>query len=425
MSSENREGTGPPLRIGIVGGSIAGCLMALELLRAGHRVTVFEQSAGAMQGLLGAGLGTPTPMFRTLLQRELVDPGLPHLALDDMAFVGRGPDGARRGHVAFTLPLIFISFHWGDLHRGLLERVPGRDYHAGSAVSRVGSHDDGALIRLDDGTEHVFDIAVAADGYHSPIRRALFPACAPEYRGYVCWRGVLDEREMDASELMGSTFARFGCAGMPGSFLYPVPGADGDTVRGRRLVNWGCYVPIPAAELEDFLVDRDDRRHDGTIPPRQMRPEHERRFKQLARESLPPYYADIVTSSPDTFAQAVFSVNVPDYNVGRVCLTGDAGAVAPPFTGSGIFKAASNAIGLSAALAEHDDVDVALAHWGAAEATTAASILDLGDQFDRAFIDGRPDFGTMDAATATAWWREAVTDPEGFTFEATAATGQR
>lgn len=286
-------------------------------------------------------------------------------------------------------------------------------------MSHVESRDDGALIRLDDGTEHAFDIAVAADGYHSPIRRALFPASAPEYRGYVCWRGVLDERRMDADELMESTFARFGCPGMPGSFLYPVPGADGSTARGRRLVNWGCYVPIPAAELADLLVDRDGRRHDGTVPPGQLRPEHERRFKHLARESLPPYYADIVNSSPDTFAQAVLSVDVPDYRVGRVCLTGDAGAVAPPLTGSGIFKAASNAIGLSTALAENDDVDAALARWSAAEAATASRILDLGDQFDQAFIHGRPDFGAMDAATATRWWRDSVTDPEGFTFEAT------
>jgi len=306
-----------PLNVGIVGGSIAGCLMALELLGAGHRVTVFERSRGEMQGLLGAGLGTPTPMFRTLVERGLVGADLPHLALDEMAFVGQAAGGERLGHVALTLPLIFISFHWGDLHRGLRSRVPDDAYRAGQGVSGVSSLDGGAVIRLDDHSEHRFDVVVCAEGYHSQSRTALFGS-EPEYRGYICWRGVLDEREMDAGELMRSTFARFGCRGMPGSFLYPVPGADGSIVRGERLVNWGCYVPVAAEKLADFLVDSPGQRHDGTIPPGRLRPEQEHDFRTLARESLPPYYADIVNASDGTFAQAVFSVGVPDYHAGRI-----------------------------------------------------------------------------------------------------------
>jgi 2-polyprenyl-6-methoxyphenol hydroxylase-like FAD-dependent oxidoreductase len=149
-----------------------------------------------------------------------------------------------------------------------------------------------------------------------------------------------------------------------------------------------------------------------------MRPEEERRLKSLARESLPPYYADVIESTPDTFAQAVLSVEVPDYHVGRICLTGDAGTVAPPFTGSGIFKAATNAINLTTALATHDDVEEALAAWGAAEAEMAARILDVGRQFDDAFIRENPDFGAMDPTTASRWWRRSVTNPDGFTFEA-------
>jgi 2-polyprenyl-6-methoxyphenol hydroxylase-like FAD-dependent oxidoreductase len=408
------------LRVGVVGGSIAGCLMALELRRAGHEVTVFERSRGELQGLLGAGLGTPTPMFQSLVERGLVDSTLPHLALEDMAFVGLSRNGERRGHVAMSLPLIFMSFHWGDLYRRLRERVPDEVYRAGAGVANVASLDGSAEIRLDDGSAHVFDIAVGADGYRSGIRDQLFPDVEPDYRGYVCWRGVLHERDMDPSEWMEPTFARCGCAGMPGSFIYPVPGADGSVEPGERLVNWGCYSPVPADELPAFLVDRDGENHDGTVPPGRLRPDQETFLTELARESLPPYYADIVTSSHARFAQAVYSVGVPDYHQGRVCLIGDAGAVAPPFTGSGIFKAASNAMNLTEAIGAADDLDSALARWGAAEAATAAGILDLGRQFDDAFIHGLPDFGAMDEATAAHWWREAVTHPEGFTFEASA-----
>jgi 2-polyprenyl-6-methoxyphenol hydroxylase-like FAD-dependent oxidoreductase len=397
--------------------------MAVELRRTGHEVAVFEQSDAEMKGLLGAGLGTPTPMFQTMLELGLVDGDLPHLNLEFMEFVGQAP-GSHRGHVALRLPLIFVAFHWGDFYRRLRAKVPDDVYHAGLEVDRVASEADRAVIHLEDGTEHDFDIVVAADGYRSRIRNALFPDSDPQYCGYICWRGVLDEREMEPAELMDSTFARFGCRGMPGSFLYPVTGPDGSVTKGERLINWGCYVPMSAADLEDFFVDSEGRRHDGTIPPGLLRPEHERRFQALARESLPPYYADIVTSCRDTFAQEVFSGSVPAYQVGRVCLSGDAGTVAPPFTGSGIFKAASNAISLGETLAAHDDVDRALSEWSAAEAAIAAEIIELGRQYDRAFMDAPPDFGAMDTQTAASWLADSIRDPEGFTFIASTEASQ-
>jgi 2-polyprenyl-6-methoxyphenol hydroxylase-like FAD-dependent oxidoreductase len=350
-----------------------------------------------------------------MLERGHIGHDLPHVDLEYMEFVGQAP-GSHRGHVPLRLPLIFVAFHWGDFYRRLRSQVPDDLYLAGHAVASVASADGGATIHLEDGTEHDFDLVVAADGYRSQIRRTLFPGSEPAYCGYVCWRGLVDEREMDASALMDWTFARFGCEGMPGSFLYPVTGADGSAKRGERLINWGCYVKMPSAELDDFFVDRDGKRHDGTIPPGKLRREHEERFKELARESLPPYYAELVASSRDTFAQEVLSAAVPDYHSGRICLVGDAGAVAPPFTGSGIFKAASNTINLGEALASFEDVDEAVASWGKAEAATAAEIIDLGDQYERAFMHGCPDFGAMDTATAAEWLDRSINDPEWFTF---------
>jgi 2-polyprenyl-6-methoxyphenol hydroxylase-like FAD-dependent oxidoreductase len=409
------------LDIGIVGGSIAGCFMALELLSAGHRVTVFERSDAELHGMLGAGLGTPTPMFRMLVDRGLVDDDLPHVTLSEMLFIGQDPGGARRGRVALRRPLIFVAFHWSDLHRGLRARLPQAVYRAGQQVDSVDqAGHDGAAVRLADGAEHRFDLVVCADGYLSLGRRTLFASVASEYQGYVCWRGVIEEGEISDGRSVGSNFARFGTTGLPGSFLYPIPGLDGAVTEGQRLINWGCYVPVASEQLGDFLVGRDGSRYQGTIPPGHMRPVQERRLKALARTSLPPLYAEIVTESDSTFAQAIYSVAVPAYHGGRICLTGDAGAVAPPFTGSGVFKAATNAIHLRQSLDAHDDVDAALAQWGAGETTAATALLRLGRQFDDAFIRNPPDFSTMRTDDAGAWWARSVQHPDGFTFEAAA-----
>ncbi len=209
---------------------------------------------------------------------------------------------------------------------------------------------------------------------------------------------------------------RFGITGLPGSFLYPCR-ADGTIAVGERLINWGCYLPVPAGDLSDFLVSRDGVRYEGTIPPGLMAHEQEARLKAIARESLPPFYADIVQQSEGTFAQAIYSVSAPAYRQGRICLAGDAGAVAPPFTGSGIFKAASNAINLRTALDAHDDVDAALAAWDAGETKTARALVALGGQYDDAFINHIPDLAAMDPAEAAEWWARSVQHPEGFTFE--------
>ena len=405
------------LHVGIVGGSIAGCFAALELLSAGHEVTVFERSEAELHGLLGAGLGTPTPMFNTLIERDLVDPDIPYLSLGEMAFVS--PDGTRMGAAPLRRPLTFIAFHWGDLHRGLRARVPKDAYRAGVLVDSVlPAGDDGAVIRLADGGEHRFDLVIFADGYRSDGRRRLFPDVVLDYRGYLCWRGVVDESSVAGGADVATTFARFGTTGFPGSFIYPIPGRDGSVTVGERLINWGLYVPTPTEELADSLVGRDGRRHDGTIPPGEMRQDQERRLKERARETMPALYADIVEASRDTFVQAVHSVSVSAYRVARICLTGDAAGVATPFTGSGIFKAASNAIHLRDALDAHADVDEALEVWSESETAFADEIQDLGRQFEEAFVWNQPDFAAMEPAGAAAWWERAVRDPEGFTFEA-------
>ncbi len=416
---------GGKLDVGVIGGSIAGCFAALELIAAGHRVTIFERSDAELHGLLGAGLGTPTPTFRTLVERGLVDEGLPRVSLPEMVFVGPDAGGARRGRVALRRRLIFEAFHWSDLHRGLRERMPEVAYRAGQHVERVTQGSAAtATITLADGSEHGFDLVICADGYLSQSRRTLFGWVEREYRGYVCWRGVVEEAEVcDGNDLI-SDFVRFGTTGLPGSFLYPIPGRHGSVVAGERLINWGCYVPVAADELNEFLVGADGTRQPGAIPPGGMRPEQERGLKSLARQTLPPLYAEIVARSAGTFAQAIYSVSVPGYHRGRICLTGDAGGLAPPFTGSGIFKAATNAVHLREALDAHADVDTALAVWDAEETATARMLIQLGRQYEDAFIASPPDFATMAPADAEAWWTRSVQHPAGFNFEADVSAGE-
>lgn len=404
------------MRIGIVGGSIAGCAAAVELHRAGHDVTVLERSRGGLTGR-GAGIGTPVDTLQTLIDRDLVDRDIPRFQVTDHPLVGRTTASDRTGHTALTLPLNMALLNWGDLWRQLRARVPDDVYVEGRKVIDVKRHDGRATLHAGGGWHADFDLALFGDGYRSTGRRVLFPDADVSYRGYVLWRGVLDERRLADSAPLEPALFRLHYKGLPGNAVfYFVPGPGGSVVPGERWVNWACYVPVAPDDLPGFLVDRTGRRREHSLPPGSMRAEEEDRLKALMAEHLPPYFSEIVEASADTFAQPIYTVEVPAYAEGRIGLLGDAGSVAPPFTGSGVFKAVMNAVDLRLALDDAPDVDAALSAWSRDQARRGLRLAALGRQMEQAFVWSAPDFATMTEDTARAWWKQAVTFPDEFTY---------
>ena len=403
------------LSVGIVGGSIAGCTVAAELLRAGADVTVFERSPAELEGR-GAGIAVPPPTSEDLIARDLIDADMPHCAASKHPLIGRNGDSPL-GHTALTLPLALVPMNWGDIFSNLRRRVPDSAYRQGSAVVDASNEDDGAVIRLDDGSEYRFDLVIFADGYNSLGRRLLFPDVELEYRGYVLWRGLLLESELDDSSPIEDALPRLSFPELHGNAVfYFVPGPGGSSKPGDRWVNWACYVPYTPEELQRLLVDKDGRQHRSSLPPGSMRLEIEEHLKGLLSDHLPPYYADIVTASSDTYAQPIYTTDLPSYHKGRICLAGDAGAVVPPFSASGVFKATNNAIDLVSALESEADVDAAIASWSATETASSKRLTALGRQMEDAFVWQAPDLSKMDAETAAAWWKESITFPEDFTY---------
>jgi 2-polyprenyl-6-methoxyphenol hydroxylase-like FAD-dependent oxidoreductase len=121
------------LKIGIVGGSIAGCAAAVALMRAGHRVTVFERSPGALVGR-GAGIGTQSSVLRSLVERDLIDADMPHFHAESFPHVGRTTAYERQGHTAWKVPITMELLNWGDIYRNLRKRVPEGVYRGGHEV---------------------------------------------------------------------------------------------------------------------------------------------------------------------------------------------------------------------------------------------------------------------------------------------------
>jgi 2-polyprenyl-6-methoxyphenol hydroxylase-like FAD-dependent oxidoreductase len=394
------------LRVGIVGGSIAGCSAAIELSRAGHRVTVFERSAGELTGR-GAGIATPRGIMGSMAGRDLIDAAMPYFAVEAITYVGLSTRDTRLGHLAWAAPLDIAVLNWGDLYRNLRRRVPEAVYQQGREVmdARMTGADT-AVIRLGDGSEVELDLVLFADGYRSLGRQLLFPEADVRYRGYVLWRGVLPESRLDDSAPMEKRLYRIGYPDGHCVFYF-VPGQDGSVEPGKRWVNWACYVRVPADDLARFLTDRFGQQRTGSLPPGNMRLEDETRLKDHVRPHLPSYFAAMVDMSEDTFVQPIFTSDVPAYRKGRICLLGDAGAFVQPFTGTGVFKGMNNAMDLGKALAGKTDIDAALESWSAQQTRTGKLLLAMGERLEQALIWATPDFGQMDENATRTWWVDA------------------
>jgi 2-polyprenyl-6-methoxyphenol hydroxylase-like FAD-dependent oxidoreductase len=62
----------------------------------------------------------------------------------------------------------------------------------------------------------------------------------------------------------------------------------------------------------------------------------------------------------NTYVQLIYTTDLRAYRRGRMCLIGDAGIVAQPFTVSGVFKGYQSVKGLIGALERASDVEAAL-----------------------------------------------------------------
>ena len=411
MDTANPAPGGDKLRVGIVGGSIAGCTAAIALSRAGHEVTVYERSTGTLTGR-GAGIGTPLSVIESLIEQDYIDADMPHFQTSRLPHVGRTNAKEPMGRIPWVIPVTLELLNWGDLYRNLRQRVPDEIYHQGRHVTGAEANDDQTVtLALEDGSQATFDLVLFADGYRSIGRELVCDASLLSYRGYVLWRGVLPESELSDNEPLEGQLNRIGYPEGHGVFYF-VPGEGGSVEKGQRWVNWAIYVRVPEGKLSQFLVDRDGRQRSGSLPPGMMRPDQEEQLKALVRKTFPPYFSAIVDSSQDTFAQPIYIAEVSSYHNRRMCLMGDAGAVAQPFTAGGVFKGRSNALDLAKVLAEKDDVDQGLEEWSAEETATGKRLTVLGKQLEKALIWNVPDFALMDEPKMRDWWENAAKMPE-------------
>jgi salicylate hydroxylase len=329
-------------RILIAGAGLGGLAAASCLMKAGHRVEIYEQAPELAE--VGAGIQISANAMHVLR----------HLGLDaEIAAVGVRP-GAYEFRLHDTGELIqrfalsdeherlhgapYTQLHRADLHDILARRAREFDPNVvrlNRRVTGVTESEDGIELHFADGGSARGDLLIGADGVKSVVRGRIVGDGPATYTGDVAWRLVVP-----AERLPPGLFA-------PVMSLFMAPG--GQVVcyylRGGRLLNFVCIVETDEISEESWTVK---------VP------------WQTVHDHFRGWYAPIRTvveaaDRDQCYQWSLFArAPIKNWSTARATLLGDAAHPTLPYLAQGAVMAIEDGAVLTRALAMSETIPAAL-----------------------------------------------------------------
>lgn len=368
-----------PLKVAVIGGSIAGLSAGIALRCLGCEVQIYEQSPTSLQGG-GGGL---------VVQHEMLDWMASHGIAARATLTLRGVERQfldRDGRVIQRYPDSTPFTSWEAVYHQLREAFPKEFYHYGRQCVRVSTASGSPVAEFATGGPVEADLVIGADGVGSVVRRHLFPEVRPAYAGYVAWRGVFPESAAPSEvvETLAQRFTLF--QGRDFHLLsYLIPGEHGELDEGSRRINWVWYWNTDEdRELPELLRDRAGRAHHSSVPAGKVQEQHIATLQQRAEQHLPVVLAQLVRSTPNPFIQVIYDLRTPAMSQGAVAILGDSACIVRPHTAAGTSKASGDAVSLAQHVqAANFDLSHALPLWQTERLAVAQRLIHHGEQLAR------------------------------------------
>jgi salicylate hydroxylase len=331
------------MRIAVIGGGIGGLSAALQLLKAGLDVHVYEQAERISE--IGAGIQISPNASRLLLRLDLkaamdsagIRPRAVHQRRwdngDTLQLAPLGPE------VETTFGAPYYHFHRGDLVTLLALALPQERLHVRHKLVALEQKRNSVTARFENGVTAESDLLVGADGIHSRVRGLVFGPEKPRFTGCVAWRGLVPAERI---RHLGIEFVSHNWMGPGGHVVHY-------WVSGGRMMNVVCVV-----EHGDWT--RESWTDKGEVTD------------VLARyEGWHPTVRGLISAFSETFIWALHDrAELPGWSAGRVTLLGDACHPMLPMMAQGAAQAIEDGAALAALLkAMPDDIADALARYEA------------------------------------------------------------
>lgn len=352
-----------PKHVVIVGGSLAGLFTGVALKSHGINTTILERNPTNLLENQGAGIvagGDTLGFFQTYDRsgRDVAIASEKRMYLNQQGDVVH-EEVMKQTMTSWDLAYYLLRANYDGVKSAYLQGQDPRDwakpsdgkvdYRYGSTVKKYSI--EGEAVRVEyttaDGQERSVrgDLLIGADGPSSTVRKLLCPEIERKYCGYVVIRGTVPENE--ASEAAREAFVeRFTFHHGPGmqNLTYTIPGVNGATKKGERLLNFVWYTNFPegSGELDTVMTDKEGKRRGITVPPGMMTERAWDMVQKRGRDKLPPQMAEMVQRSKAPFVQAITDVISPTsvYEGGKVVLVGDSLAGFRPHTVASTSQAA-------------------------------------------------------------------------------------
>ena len=302
-------------RVLIVGAGMAGLTLAISLRRQGLTPDIVERQPA--WPVHGAGIYLVGNAMRALDSLQLADEVLKNGSTIQTQTLLNA-----RGRQLAVIDTVSVWAKCGPcvgirragLQSILVKALGDARVQFGTSVTALAQRQDSAAVTLNDGSEHVYDLVVGADGVRSSIRSHLFGNAKPRFCGQVGWRFLVK----CPPSITGWTLF----SGHRGVFLF-IPVGGGQAY---------CYADaVVDKPFEDPLEGRLERLRS--------------RFASYA-SPVPEALAELQSSEQIHFG-AIEDILQEPWGAGNVLLIGDAAHATSPNMASGAAMAFEDSLILS------------------------------------------------------------------------------
>ncbi|RYP12068.1 hypothetical protein DL767_011506 [Monosporascus sp. MG133] len=359
------EGIRKPLRVVIIGGSLAGLMCGVALKHAGHSVQIIERESNERQShMAGVCLGLDAEVY---------------LAHHDRLTLTFSHRSNRLQTISDNQPLrIFVNIlrditSWDTLYfrlRSCFDGYASPFYPSPPSAAETDGpavytnrHEILDMQRTDDGNMELevlncgtrevanikADLVIGADGPDSFVRSKYLPNTKRQYVGYIAWRGTVPEAEVSAAtrEIFQRSVT-LQLMNLQHCIVYTIPGPNGSLEPGERLLNFLWYTNESHEALDDIMIDGiDGHRHHNIVPAGRVRPDiWAARLSEARRIRLAAPFLEVITKIRSPFIQVItdFCSSRAAFEDGRVLLVGDALSLFRPHTAFSATQAAFDAL---------------------------------------------------------------------------------